>query len=364
MTDIYDQFIKQNNMRANFYPLLTVFLFLAACQSNTEQQETEAVAPAVEEYETLGEIEVYDDRLAQILDTTATLEVLGEGFDWSEGPVWVPEIEALLFNDIPPNKLMQWREGEGVSLYLTPAGYTGEISRVGEPGANGLILDPEGRLVLCQHGDRRIARLEAPLDEPTPEFVTVVDNYDGKRLNSPNDLVYDAQGNLYFTDPPYGLEKRMEDPAKELDFQGVYRFSANGELTLLTDEMSRPNGIALSPDEQTLYVANSDPERAVWMAYTLDAQGRIASGKVFHDATELVGEEGEQGLPDGMVVDAAGHIFATGPGGVWIFAPDGTTLGKIRTGEATANCTFGEDGKSLFMTADMYLLRVRVKTGI
>lgn len=346
-------------MKNHSFPILAALLIASACQSNTKQAEAETSPPA--EYRTLGEIEIYDARLTQILDTAASLEILGEGFDWSEGPVWVPAINALLFNDIPPNKLMQWREGQGISVYLTPAGYTGFIERTGEPGANGLMLDPEGRLVLCQHGDRRVARLDASLDQPEPKFTTVVDSYEGKRLNSPNDLVYDAAGNLYFTDPPYGLEKGMNDPDKELAFQGVYRFSKDGELKLLTNQLSRPNGIALSPDEQTLYVANSDPERAIWMAYELDAAGMIASEKVLYDATELVGKEGEKGLPDGLVVDPAGHIFATGPGGVWIFTPDGTALGKIRTGEATANCTFGEDGKSLFMTADMYLLRIRVK---
>ena len=351
-------------MKNLLYLSLAMICLLSACQSNTNNQEKETEEPTITEtLPTTGQIEVYDDRLTEILNTTARPEILGEGFDWSEGPVWVASINALLFNDIPPNKLMQWKAGEGVSLYLSPAGYTGDTPRIGEPGANGLILDREGRLVLCQHGDRRIARLEAPLESPKPNFSTLVDQYKGKRFNSPNDLVYDSKGNLYFTDPPYGLEKRMEDPAKELDFQGVYRLDAQGKLTLLTDQMTRPNGIALSPGEKTLYVANSDPEKAVWMAFELNEKGEIASERTLYDATKLVGKEDEKGLPDGMVVDKVGHIFATGPGGVWIFTPDGTALGKIRTGEATANCTFGEDGKSLFMTADMYLMRLKVKTG-
>jgi gluconolactonase len=354
----YQNHSKQNKMK--YLPLFALALLLAACNQGGQQQAEETPAET-SKYPTLGQIDLYDARLLQVLDTAAVIEVLGEGFDWSEGPVWVPAIQSLLFNDIPPNKLMQWKEGEGVTTYLTPAGYTGHIEREGEPGANGLFLDPQGRLVLCQHGDRRIARLDAPLDQPEPKFVTVVDNYQGKRLNSPNDLAYDSKGNLYFTDPPYGLQQGMEDPAKEIPFQGVYRLDTAGNLTLLTDKMTRPNGIELSPDEKTLYVANSDPEKAVWMAYGLDETGKITSERVLYDATELVGKEDEKGLPDGMVVDPAGRIFATGPGGVWIFTPDGTALGKIRTGEATANCTFGEDGKSLFMTADMYLLRVRVK---
>lgn len=344
---------------------IAVWYFLPACQSNSGNQETATEEKAAEEtLPTTGRIEVLDDRLSEILDPAAKPEILGEGFDWSEGPVWVASINALLFNDIPPNKLMQWKPGEGVSLYLSPAGYTGETQRTGEPGANGLILDPQGRLILCQHGDRRVARLNAPLNDPKPVFETLADQYEGKRFNSPNDLVYDRRGNLFFTDPPYGLEKRMEDPAKELAFQGVYRLDTQGNLRLLTDQMTRPNGVALSPDEKTLYVANSDPEKAVWMAYQLNEEGEIVSERVLYDATQLVGQEEEKGLPDGMVVDKAGHIFATGPGGVWIFTPEGEALGKIRTGEATANCTFGEDGKSLFMTADMYLMRLKVKTGI
>lgn len=344
---------------------IAVLCFLPACQSNSGNQKTATEEKTAEEtLPTTGRIEVLDDRLSEILDPAARPEILGEGFDWSEGPVWVASIKALLFNDIPPNKLMQWKPGEGVSLYLSPAGYTGETQRTGEPGANGLILDPEGHLILCQHGDRRVARLNAPLNDPKPIFETLADQYEGKRFNSPNDLVYDRRGNLYFTDPPYGLEKRMEDPAKELDFQGVYRLDTQGNLRLLTDQMTRPNGVALSPDEKTLYVANSDPEKAVWMAYQLNEEGEIVSERVLYDATQLVGQEDEKGLPDGMVVDKVGHIFATGPGGVWIFTPKGEALGKIRTGEATANCTFGEDGKSLFMTADMYLMRLKVKTGI
>lgn len=343
-----------------YLPLFALALLLTACNQGGQQQAEETPAEA-SKYPTLGQVDLYDARLLDILDTAAVIEVLGEGFDWSEGPVWVPSIQSLLFNDIPPNKLMQWKDGEGVTTYLTPAGYTGHIEREGEPGANGLFLDPQGRLVLCQHGDRRVARLDAPLDQPEPKFLTVVDNYQGKRLNSPNDLVYDSEGNLYFTDPPYGLQQGMEDPAKEISFQGVYRLDTEGNLTLLTDKMTRPNGIELSPDEKTLYVANSDPEKAVWMAYDLDETGKITGERVLYDATKLVGQDDEKGLPDGMVVDPVGRIFATGPGGVWIFTPDGTALGKIRTGEATANCTFGEDGKSLFMTADMYLLRVRVR---
>jgi gluconolactonase len=325
-------------------------LFLAAC-GTTNMQTTGR---------TLGSIERLDPRMDKLIPPAARLEILSEGYDWTEGPVWVPEGQYLLFSDIPPNKVFRWKEGEGAKLFLHPSGYTGTQPRTGEPGSNGLLLDPQGRLVLCQHGDRRVARLNAPLDKPEARFVTLADRYMGKRFNSPNDAVYHSGGNLYFTDPPYGLEKRMEDPEKELDFQGVYRLTPGGEVTLLTKEITRPNGIAFSPDEKKLYVASSDPDRAIWMVYDVKPDGTLATGKVFFDATKWV--KSKKGLPDGLKVDVNGNLFATGPGGVLVFAPDGTHLGTLNTGEATANCAWGGDGSTLYITADMYLLRVRTST--
>lgn len=307
-------------------------------------------------YPTLGTIERLDPRFDRLVPKDARVERIAEGFDWAEGPVWVPEEGGyLLFSDIPPNTVNRWDAAHGVRIFLRPSGYTGSKPRGGEPGSNGLLLDPRGRLVLMQHGDRRVARWEGVA------YVTLADRYEGKRLNSPNDGTFDSRGNLYFTDPPYGLEGNVDDPAKELDFQGVYRLTPEGGLTLLTREMSRPNGIALSPDEKTLYVANSDPERAVWMAYPLNDDGTLGRGRVFFDATSWVGPQ-KKGLPDGLKVDRQGNLFATGPGGVHVFSPDGAHLGTFATGEATANCAFGEDGSTLFITADMYLGRVRLTT--
>ncbi|MEM6806704.1 MAG: SMP-30/gluconolactonase/LRE family protein [Bacteroidota bacterium] len=200
--------------------------------------------------------------------------------------------------------------------------------------------------------------MDAPLDKPDTNFVSLAEAYEEKRFNSPNDAAYHSNGDLYFTDPPYGLAKQMEDEAKELDFQGVYRLKTDGTVDLLTDEMSRPNGIALSPDEKTLYVANSDPKRAVWMAFGIKEDGTVENGHVFFDATDKVGQE-NKGLPDGLKILPDGIIFATGPGGVLIFSPQGKHLGTIRTGEATSNCSIGGDGY-LYMTADMYLCRVEI----
>src|SRR5262245_41926116 len=266
---------------------------------------------------TLGSIERKDPKLDVLIPKDAKIEVLAGGFKWAEGPVWDKKNNALLFTDIPNNRVVRWSAKDGVKTFLEPSGYTGKEEFKGpEPGSNGLAFDKDGRLILCQHGDRRVARLAAD----GKSFETIVDKYMGKRLNSPNDLVFAKNGDLYFTDPPYGLPGQMKDPKKELDFQGVYRLTPKGELVLLTKEMSRPNGIALSPDEKTLYVANSDPDKAIWMAFPLGADGNISGpGKQIFDATADVKANPEKGLPDGMKVDQKGNIFATAVNGVYVF---------------------------------------------
>lgn len=306
-----------------------------------------------------GFIENLNSELNEVLNVEAEPEVIGEGFEWAEGPVWVNEHQFLLFSDVPANTIYKWTETEGVTEYLYPSGYTGTSERGGETGSNGLIIGNEEELILCQHGDRRIARMDAPLTDPEPEFISLGDNYEGMRFNSPNDAVQHSSGRIYFTDPPYGLEGNINDPAKEIDFQGVYRIDPDGEVVLLTDGLSRPNGIAFSPDERLLYVANSDPERAIWMVYNVQDNGDVTNGRVFYDATEEVSDE--PGLPDGMKVNSSGYIFATGPGGVWIFSPEGTVLGKIKTGEFISNVAFNNDENTLYMTADSYILRLELQ---
>lgn len=305
--------------------------------------------------EKLGWIERADPRLDALIDSDAVVEKLAEGFDWSEGPVWVPRDNCLLFSDVPQNVVYRWREGQGIDVFLKPSGYTGSVARGGESGSNGLALDREGRLLLCQHGDRRVARWE------NGRFVTLADRYLGRPLNSPNDLVVKSNGDIYFTDPPYGMTAESRRDPNALPFCGVYRISRTGELTLLVSDMTRPNGIAFSPDEKTLYVAQSDPERPLWMAFPLKEDGTLEEGKVFFDAKPWL-EAGLKGLPDGMKVDVHGNIFATGPGGVNVFTSDGTFLGRIRITVPAANCAFGNDGSVLYITADMYLLRVKTKT--
>jgi gluconolactonase len=299
-----------------------------------------------------------DPRFDKIFPADAKTEKLAEGHIWTEGPVWNRKENYLLFSDIPQNSIFKWEEGKPESLFLKPAGYTGASPFTGkEPGTNGLTYDSQNRLVSCEHGDRRVARLDADGKTKT----TLVDRFEGKRLNSPNDLAYKSNGDLYFTDPPYGLPKGMEDPARELDFCGVYRLSKDGKLTLLTKEITRPNGIAFSPDEKKLYVASSDPEKAIWMVYDVKPDGTLAPGKIFFDATAWAKEK-RPGLPDGLKVDKDGNLFATGPGGVHVFAPDGALLGTIDTGVPTANCAWGNDGSTLYITANHELLRIKLNT--
>jgi len=338
------------------YFFISISLLILGCKTEKSTKEKQTDSEKIV-FQPL--VELIDEKLLEIIDPEAKVEIIAEGFDWSEGPLWIDGL-GLLFSDIPPNKIYLWTEETGAEVFLNPSGYTGTIQRGGEVGSNGLLLDSEGKLVLCQHGDRRIARMMSSYNDPKPEYETVVGNYQGKKLNSPNDACFSSNGTLYFTDPPYGLEKSMDDPLKELSFQGVYKYSKTGDLTLLTEEMTRPNGIAFSPDEKTLYVANSDPAKAIWMKFMLNEERLIESQGVFHDATSLVGEEA--GLPDGLKVDGNGNIFATGPGGVWIFNSEGSVLGKIKTGQATSNCAIGNDGKVLYITADMYVMMVKLKS--
>jgi gluconolactonase len=317
-------------------------------------------APAAQEtsgVKSIGRVIRESPRLDALVAAVATFEVLGEGYEWSEGPVWVPRDGGfLLFSDVPRNTVFKWKAGEAVSVFMKPSGYTGVADYGAEPGSNGLTLDRDGRLTLAEHGDRRVARLEWDGGKRT-----LADSYQGKRLNSPNDLVYKSNGDLYFTDPIYGLPEREKDRRREIDFCGVYRWSAKtGEVTLLTKELSRPNGLAFSPDERTLYVANSDAARAIWMAFPVKDDGTLGEGRVLRDVTGMVKDH--KGLPDGLKVDANGHLFATGPGGVHVIAPDGTPLGRLDTGQATANCAWGEDGTVLYVAADMYVCRIKTKT--
>jgi gluconolactonase len=316
-----------------------------------------ASAQARPAFPTVGSIERLDPALDALVPRDARIEKLADGFTWAEGPVWRAKDASLVFSDVPKNTIYQWREATGISVFLRPSGFTSPNPPGRELGSNGLTLDKGGAVVMADHGNRQIARLE----EETWTKTTLAARYDGKRFNSPNDLVYRANGDLYFTDPPFGLRGLANDPAKELPHSGVYRVTPTGDVTLLTTELDFPNGIAFSPDEKTLYVSNASGARAIWMAYDVAANGTVSNGRVFFDATAAF-RAGKRGVPDGMRVDQRGNVFATGPGGVIVLSPQGKHLGTIATGQPTANCAFGDDGQTLYITANNQLLRVRLTT--
>jgi len=337
-------------MQARF-AILTTLILLAQVAG------TSLTSHAQTPKRTLGKIERFDSQLDNLLGADAKLEILADGFTWTEGPLWMGDAANghLLFSDIPRNTTFKWTAKDGVQLFMNPSGYTGVTYYGLEPGSNGLLKDLDGNLVSCEHGDRRVSVLT-----PGGGKRTLADNYQGKRLNSPNDGVLKSNGDIYFTDPPYGLPMRENDPRRELDHYGVYRISKkDGSLTLLTTELQRPNGIGFSPDEKTLYVAQSDPKRAIWMSFAVAADGTISKGTLFYDATAEVGKM--PGLPDGLSVDTQGNLWASAPGGIWIFSKEAKLLGRINTGERTSNCSFGEDGSTLFVTADSYLCKIQTK---
>jgi gluconolactonase len=305
-----------------------------------------------------GHLTAFDASFHDVVAADAGIEKIAEGFTWAEGPAWISSGRYLLFTDVPENTLYRWSERDGLSVLLKPSGYGGaDLDTLREPGANGLYAEPEGTVLLADSGTRIVARLEPGTKRKTP----IASNYGGRRFNSPNDVVRRSDGVLFFTDPPYGLKGLDDSPVKELDFNGVYRVDTDGTVHLLDDGLSFPNGIALSPDERTLYVSNSDQARPLWMAYSLDDRGAVLDKRVFADASDLVGES-SPGLPDGMAVAGDGRIFATGPGGVLVFDADGKRLGRIETGAAVSNCAFGDDGRTLYMSSHTFVARIRVKT--
>ena len=335
--------------KSRIFFLNIMIIILANCWTITAQQSTNL--------RTIGKVVRVENRINELISPDAEIEHLASGLAWSEGPLWISDSGGgyLIFSDIPRNSVMKWQEGAGVSLFMKPSGYTGITNYGREPGSNGLALDLQGRIIFCEHGDRRISRLENQGGKRT-----LVDSYKSRRLNSPNDAAVKSNGDIYFTDPPYGLPKGYGDARRELDFCGVFRLSTSGEITLLTKEMTRPNGIAFSPDEKVLYVAQSDSENPIIKAFAVKSDGTLGSGKVLYDFASLMKKY--PGSPDGLKVDQKGNLFATGPGGVYIITPKGEHLGRIHTGKRTSNCAWGNDGSVLYMTVDDYLCRIKTKT--
>jgi gluconolactonase len=312
-----------------------------------------AASPSVAQTETpagSGVIIRHDARFDALVPAGATIEKVVEGFVFLEGPVWRSADSRLFYSDLRGNAIYQWTAAEGVRDVAKPF-FSGDGTGLRGVGPNGIALDAEGRLLACVYGSRSVIRLEKDGSR-----TTLADRFEGKRLNSPNDLVVARDGTLYFTDPSFGLEGTDNSPLRELTFNGVYRLRPNGQLDLLTRELERPNGLVLSPDESILYVANSGGGAVTgWMAYDLSSAG-LTNKRVFFDVTGVAGEGGA----DGMKVDLAGNVYATGPGGVWVIAPDGTHLGTIRPAEALTNVGWGDDGRTLYITGRTALYRIRL----
>ena len=305
--------------------------------------------PPTAEPKALGSIVRLDPAFDSLVPRGAQIEKVAGGFQFTEGPLWRPD-GKLWFSDVTGNVVRSVTPSGQVEVLIRNAGGETNAPPGSFIGPNGMIADKDGTVLLCQHSNRRIVRVAKDL-----QMTPVLEKFEGKRFNSPNDLVYRSDASLYFTDPPYGLLKQDEDPAKEINFNGVFRY-ADGKVQVVVNDLSRPNGIALSPDEKTLYVSNSDEKRKVWMRYDLAPAGSVSNGRVFADVTA----EKEDGLPDGMKVDSQGNVYATGPGGIWVFSADGRHLGTIKPPETPANCNWGEDGKTLFITARTGVYRIKL----
>jgi len=297
--------------------------------------------------------------LDSLIAPAAKMEKVADGVTWAEGPAWVRNGGYLLLSDPPENRMFRWSAKDGLTVFLKPSGYAGTDTAIfREDGSNGLIPgDRAGTILMADSGSRGIARLD--LATKTKTFL--VTRYQGKKFNSPNDLVLARDGSVWFTDPPYGLKDLDKSPAKEMPFNGVYRLMPNGEVRLIDGSLTFPNGIGLSPDQLTLYVSVSDPDQAKVYAYSLDAAGKVLNRRVFADMTPLV-KQGLSGLPDGMKIDVRGNLFASGPGGIHVISPKGIELGLIKTAVTSENCAFGEDGSTLFIASTHSVLRVRTKT--
>jgi len=328
-------------MKINKYLVFSLFLAITL-PIYAGQQE---VRPIIKQ----GPYEIYDERALQVLNLDATIETLASGFDWLEGPVWVNDGQYLLFSDIPTHRVYRYKEGEGVNLYLADSGYS-----------NGLLLNKQNELVLLQSRSRKVVKMISPLTSAKADYQQLVSQYKGKRLNSPNDGVFNHQGKLFFTDPPYGLAKQLDDPAKELDFQGIYSLTATGQLLLLDKTLIYPNGITLSEDETTLYVAASNPQKPAWYQYKLHKNGKVINKTLLYQLPAVTSDS--NGLPDGLKIHSdSGILFATGPNGLWLFDKKGVLLARVKLPHISANLAFNSQYSRVYITAHQHLLAFSLK---
>lgn len=333
-----------------FTRLLTAIILLFTCA--VEGSYAQPAKPLIK-------LQQIDPRFGTLVSKTARARILADGFAWSEGPVWVENQKMLLFSDVKKNIIYKWTEQNGKQVYLKPSGYTAALPRGGELGSNGLGLDKNGKLVICQDGDRIVSVMDAPLDKPKAKFIKIASSYKGKKFDSPNDLAFSSSGDIYFTDPPYGLEKNVDDPLKEAPYQGVYKVSKKGKITLLTDTLTRPNGIAFFPDGKTILISNSDPQKPFWYAYDLDKNGLFTHGRIFYSA--MAASKTAAGMPDGMKIAKNGDVFASGPGGLWVFNKEGKLLGKILVNDLVSNCSFSADERTLYVTSNHRVLLINLR---
>ena len=307
--------------------------------------------------QTVDSVEFLDPKMEVFFDKNAKIEVLADGFTWAEGPVWVSKLNGVVFTDVPNNKAYLWTKKDGLSLFLSPSGMTNHAPHSTDEGANGLTLDNKGNLILCQHGDRAVSKLKN-WSFDTPEYEILVDHFEGKWLNSPNDLAINQKGEVFFTDPPYGLKDQDRDALKELDFNGIYKWSEDNGLVLLDKSLSRPNGIALSNDEKTVYIGNSDSLHSIIAAFDLE-NGLLKNKRTFFDGSVLA--QTRHGLFDGLRIHSSGVVFATGPGGVLVLDESGKHLGTVMPGKSTANCGFDAQENYLYLTSTDVLARIKLK---
>src|SRR5450432_686892 len=343
-----------------FISAVLLIAVLTACENQTNNAKKDSAVSADKVKVLSRHISILDADALNLIDSTAAIEVIAEGYKWTEGPVYISDSDYLLFSDVPANRIYKWKQGNGASIYLEPSGYTGTVPKEKEPGSNGLVIDKNGKLVLCQQGNRQMARMKSPLNNPKPQFETIASSYERKKFNSPNDAVYASNGNLYFTDPPYGLEKGIKESTKELPYQGIYCVRPGGQVILVTDKVSYPNGIALSPDNKYLFISNSDNENKEWLRFELNQEGMPIKDSVFY---RVSAEEGKlSGNPDGMKINENGYIFASGPGGIWVFNPAGKVIARIYTGQQTSNCFLDKMHHMLYMTCKSFVMRLKLKS--